>query len=81
MQNKFLDLIHPRYWPTWLGLGILYLLTKLPYRLQLQFGKNLGRTSYYFLNRFRRVAKINLKLCFPELSNSERKNLLKKQFQ
>jgi Kdo2-lipid IVA lauroyltransferase/acyltransferase len=81
MKNKFLVLIHPRYWPTWLGLGILYLLTKLPYRLQLIFGKNLGRVSYYFLNRFRRVAEINLKLCFPELPNSERKNLLKKQFQ
>lgn len=81
MQNNFLELIHPRYWPTWLGLGILYLTTKFPYRLQLQFGKNLGRISYYLLKKFRRIAEINLKLCFPELSNQERESLLKKQFQ
>jgi Kdo2-lipid IVA lauroyltransferase/acyltransferase len=81
MQNNFLDLIHPRYWLTWLGLGVLYLITKLPYRLQLQFGKNLGRISYYLLKRFRRIAEINLKLCFPELSDKQRRNLLKKQFQ
>lgn len=81
MQTKLSDRLHPRYWPTWLGLGILYLLTKLPYRLQLQLGKNLGRISYYLLKRFRRIAKINLTLCFPELSDSERKSLLKKQFQ
>lgn len=81
MQNNFLELIHPRYWPTWLGLGILYLIIKFPYRLQLQFGKNLGRISYYLLKKFRRIAEINLKLCFPELSNEERERLLKKQFQ
>lgn len=81
MQNKFLDLIHPRYWPTWVGLGVLYLLTKLPYRLQLQLGKNLGRISYYLLHRFRGIAEINLKLCFRKLSDKERKSLLKKQFQ
>jgi len=81
MKNKFLDLLHPRYWPTWLSLGILYLITKLSYRLQLQFGKNLGRISYYLLKRFRHIGEINLKLCFPELSNKERTNLLKKQFQ
>ncbi|HEY2567258.1 MAG TPA: LpxL/LpxP family Kdo(2)-lipid IV(A) lauroyl/palmitoleoyl acyltransferase [Candidatus Aquirickettsiella sp.] len=80
MQNN-LDLIHPRYWPTWLGLGILYLISKFPYRLQLQFGKNLGRISYYLFKKFRRIAEINLKLCFPELSNEERESLLKKQFQ
>src|ERR1043165_1295084 len=81
MQNNFLELIHPRYWATWLGLGILYFIVQFPYRFQLQFGKNLGRISYYLLKKFRCIAEINLKLCFPELSDKERKNLLKKQFQ
>lgn len=81
MQNKLIYLLHPRYWPTWLGLGILYFLTKLPYRFQLQIGKNLGYICYYLLKRFRKIAEINLKLCFPELSDLELKNLLKKQFQ
>jgi KDO2-lipid IV(A) lauroyltransferase len=80
MHNN-LDLIHPRYWPTWAGLGVLYLVTKLPYGLQLKLGKNLGRISYYLLKRFRRIAQINLKLCFPELSGQARETLIKKQFQ
>jgi KDO2-lipid IV(A) lauroyltransferase len=33
------------------------------------------------LKRFRRVAEINLKLCFPTLSHQARESLLKKQFQ
>lgn len=81
MQNKFLNLLHPRYWPTWLGLGFLYLLTKLPYPLQLKLGKNLGRMAYYGLKRFRQIGKTNLKLCFPNLSDKAQTNLLKKQFQ
>ena len=81
MPNKFLNLIHPRYWPTWLGLGILYLGTQLPHRSQLEFGKPLGRLSYYLSKSFRRVAEINLKLCFPTLSHQAREYLLKKQFQ
>lgn len=76
-----LNLIHPRYWPTWLGLGVLYTITRLPYSLQLKFGKILGGIAYYLLKRFRRIAQVNLALCFPELSVQDRKNLLKKQFQ
>ncbi|OJA00697.1 lipid A biosynthesis acyltransferase [Rickettsiella grylli] len=81
MQNKFLGHLHPRYWSTWLGLGLLYLFTKLPYSFQLKLGKHLGHIAYYGLKRFRHIGKTNLKLCFPHLSHKEQTHLLKKQFQ
>ena len=30
-----LELLHPRYWGTWLGIGLLWLLVWLPHRLLL----------------------------------------------
>ncbi|MDQ8039538.1 MAG: LpxL/LpxP family Kdo(2)-lipid IV(A) lauroyl/palmitoleoyl acyltransferase [Rickettsiella sp.] len=81
MNTKLSNLIHPRYWPTWLGLGILYGISKLPYKTQLTFGKYLGRGAFHLLKRFRRIASINLALCFPELSEHAQKQLLKKHFE
>jgi Kdo2-lipid IVA lauroyltransferase/acyltransferase len=81
MSLKHFKLIHPRYWPTWLGLGVLYSISKLPYIQQLILGRSLGRCAFYLLKRFRRIACINLSLCFPELSETERTHLLKKHFE
>jgi len=38
-----LSLLHPRYWITWLGLGLLYLLVLLPYPIIYRMGTGLGR--------------------------------------
>jgi len=81
MQTDFLALFAPRYWGTWLGLGLLWLLTRLPYVWQLKAGRWLGRTVYRLAKRRRRIAAINLNLCFPELSVSEREALLIQHFE
>lgn len=81
MFIKNFNLLHPRYWLTWMGLGILYGISKLPYTTQLNIGKYLGRCAFYLLARFRRIAAINLMLCFPELSVQKRRILLKKNFE
>lgn len=81
MNKKFSSLIHPHYWPTWLGLGILYGINKLPFKLQLNIGKYLGRGAFYLLKRFRRIARINIALCFPKLTEQAQKQLLKKHFE
>ena len=49
--------------------------------LQLTIGKYLGRGSFYLLKRFRRIARTNITLCFPELSAHKQKQLLKKHFE
>lgn len=81
MKTEHFNLLHPRYWLTWLGLGILYGISKFPYKTQLTIGKYLGRAAFYPLKRFRRIARINLALCFPDLSEPEREQLLQKHFE
>jgi len=73
-------LLWPRYWPVWLGVGLFRLTVLLPYRLQLILGRALGRLLYLALPRRRRVAAINLALCFPELDEAQRTRLVKEHF-
>jgi KDO2-lipid IV(A) lauroyltransferase len=76
-----LPLLKPRYWPLWAGAGILWCMTRLPHRWQLAAGRQIGRIAYRFASRRRRIADINLKLCFPELNDAQRHNLLRRHFE
>ncbi|MDU6409550.1 MAG: kdo(2)-lipid IV(A) palmitoleoyltransferase [Yersiniaceae bacterium] len=58
-------LLHPRYWLTWFGLGVLFLLVQLPYPVLYRLGIWLGRTSMRFLKRRVSITRRNLELCFP----------------
>lgn len=71
---------HPRFWLLWLGLGLLWLVTQLPYRALLTIGRLLGAGMYRVAGERRRIAARNLELCFPEKSAKERKWLLKENF-
>ncbi len=71
---------HPRFWLLWLGLGLLWLVTQLPYRALLTIGRLLGAGMYRVAGERRRIAARNLELCFPEKSAQERKHLLKENF-
>ncbi|TKI07685.1 Kdo(2)-lipid IV(A) acyltransferase [Martelella alba] len=70
------SLLHPRYWPTWMGIGLLYLIVLLPYPLLYRLGTGLGRLSMRFLPRRVKIARRNLELCFPKSSPAEREALL-----
>lgn len=72
--------LHPRYWLLWLGLGLLWLLAQLPYPLLMRLGRGLGAVMYRFAGSRRKIAARNLELCFPELSASEREQLLRENF-
>src|SRR5450830_230219 len=71
---------HPRFWLLWLGLGLLWLVTQLPYRALLTIGRLLGAGMYRVAGERRRIAARNLELCFPEKSAQARKHLLKENF-
>ena len=71
---------HPRFWLLWLGLGVLWLVVQLPYRLQLCIGRALGALMYRVAGDRRRIAARNLELCFPDKCAAERKHLLKENF-
>mgnify|MGYP003646576439 CR=1 FL=1 len=75
LSKKFL---HPRFWPNWLGLVLMRISIYLPKSWQLFAGHSLGRLMRLFMKDRERVARRNLELCFPEISQQERKELLSK---
>ena len=70
-------LLHPRYWLTWLGFGLWWLLAQFPYRWQLKLGRGLGWLTFHLAKRRRRIAERNIALCFPELSAAEQAQLVR----
>jgi KDO2-lipid IV(A) lauroyltransferase len=64
----------------WLGLGLLWLVAQLPYRVLLVLGRGLGAVMYRLAGERRRIAARNLELCFAQLSGDERQRLLKENF-
>ncbi|SDI17164.1 KDO2-lipid IV(A) lauroyltransferase [Pseudomonas flavescens] len=72
--------VHPRFWPLWLGLGLLWLIVQLPYGALLRLGRCLGGLMYRVAGSRRRIATRNLELCFPTMSAAEREHLLKANF-
>ncbi|QAX82134.1 lipid A biosynthesis lauroyl acyltransferase [Candidatus Pseudomonas adelgestsugas] len=72
--------LHWRFWLLWLGLGMLWLINQLPYRVLLTIGRLLGVGMYRMASNRHCIARRNLELCFPEKSSGERKRLLKENF-
>lgn len=75
------QLLHPRYWVTWVGFGFWWLLALLPYRAQMAMGRGLGRLLWRLAKSRRHTALRNLELCFPALSNRNRQALAKATFE
>lgn len=74
-------LLHPRYWLTWLGIGLLWLIVLLPYPLLRRLGRLLGRIAMRVMKRRARIAYRNLELCFPEMDEKARHALVVKNFE
>ncbi|MES1955281.1 lysophospholipid acyltransferase family protein [Salinisphaera hydrothermalis] len=79
-NNDNPSLIAPRYWPSWALMGLGWVLSQLPYRLQMWLGARLGQLAAYIVPARRRIADINLALCYPDLSDAERRHLLDAHF-
>ena len=71
---------HPKYWPTWLGLGILRLFEPLPHRLLYLLGRGLGLFVLLFPTSFKRIARRNIELCLPELDPAAKRRILREHF-
>ena len=70
----------PRYWPVHIGMGLGWLAAQLPFGAQIMLGGLLGRLAFYFMRKRRRIARINLGLCFPEQDTAARRALLRDHF-
>lgn len=71
-----LAFFHPKYWLTWVGLGVLRGLELLPFRAQRHVGSALGRCIRHLPLAYVRIAKRNIELCLPGLSPTERTALI-----
>lgn len=74
-------LFAPRYWPTWLGLGLLRVLEPLPYRWLVGLGRGLGRLLACLPLGFKAVAARNIEMCLPELDATGRERLVREHFE
>ena len=63
-----------------LGVFILWLIHFLPFRIIVAIGNGLGSLLYLLAAERRRVGIINLKLCFPDMSEEARLKLVRDHF-
>lgn len=70
----------PRYWPTWAGLGLLWLARNLPFSTRRRLGHGLGWIMRAVSPTRRRVVRTNLRLAFPELDDDRRARLARQVF-
>lgn len=55
-------------------------MAQLPIRFQWQLGRLAGLLAWQFAQRRRRIAEVNIKLCFPELNASQQAALVRQAF-
>ena len=70
----------PRYWPSWLWLCFLRLTVILPLSWSRALGAGFGLLMMITNEKRRRIARINLEMCFPRLSLREHEHLLLRHF-
>jgi len=56
---------------------IILLISSLSLRGHHLLGKSIGSILFYFNNRSRHIAEVNIEICFPDLTKQEKKQLLK----
>lgn len=73
-------LLHPRYWPSWFGLTLLWAISWLPLPLTTLLGSTVGMLLYALHASRRRIVQINLARCFPEWSVQRQRRAARQHF-
>ncbi len=72
--------MRPRDLLIWSGFGLLRLLSLPPWPLRLRLGRGLGRLLYHLMPRPRHVARVNLRLVYPDLDEKAIERRLRRHF-
>jgi len=72
--------LNPVYFGTWLAIFLLFILSLLPGFVIDGLANKLGDLIRNINKKRRRIARVNIDLCFPELSQAEKKQLIRKNF-
>ena len=82
MKQSKMPLYAPSHWPSWLVLGLMWLIaTLLSYGMAQRLGRLIGGAAYRLAKRRRHIARVNLKLCFPDYSDKEIDDLNRRHFE
>ena len=68
--------LYPEYWGVWLIASFLWLLSYIPCFLQSIIGKYIGYVLFLLYPKRAHIVKRNLALCFPDITEDERRQLL-----
>ncbi|ENN2393148.1 LpxL/LpxP family Kdo(2)-lipid IV(A) lauroyl/palmitoleoyl acyltransferase [Vibrio alginolyticus] len=71
------EFLLPRYWGTLIIISVMYLLSLLPFKVQLALGRNIGRLAMRFMRKRQVTIRRNLELCFPHMEKCQREAILK----
>ena len=69
-----------RYWPTWIGLGVLRLFAWLPTPLIATLGYGFGMLFYWLIPSRRKISHTNIASCFPNLSAAQVDKIVRSNF-
>jgi len=72
--------LSPREWPAWLGIGVGWLLARLPWPLLRAIAPGVGALLRGAMRSRRHAVEVNLALCFPGLDDAARAALLRANF-
>jgi lauroyl/myristoyl acyltransferase len=75
-----LALLHPRYWADWLVIGILFIIAWLPDFVTALLSHVIGGYVSPNNKKRRHLATVNLRLCYPEKSETEINAMLRTHF-
>jgi len=75
------ETLRVRFLPQWFGVALLWCCAQLPYTWLKKLGEGLGIVAYYLARQRSHVARVNIALCFPEISALEQEQLVKRCIQ
>jgi len=74
------EYLKPSYWGVWCAMFFLWLIMFLPAPVIDGLSNKLGDLIRSINKKRRRIARKNIDLCFPELNDEEKKELIRKNF-
>lgn len=73
-------LLAPNHWPVWLGIALMATFARIPSVIARPVARAFGALLGVLMRGRRRVAARNLALCFPDRSDAERTDILRRSF-
>ncbi|PVY70352.1 KDO2-lipid IV(A) lauroyltransferase [Tamilnaduibacter salinus] len=79
-DTRYHQFRHPRWWPTWFYLALMFCLAHLPLRVQWWLGKGIGEIAYRTMAKRRHITSTNIRACFPEKSPAQQRALVRQSY-